>query len=98
MKKILLALFIAAIFTVAGCTRNAKKDSPEATKTECCEKDKAEKKECCDETVKEGCEKAKEGCCKDKDAEGKECCKKDAEGKECKKECEGDKKPCEKAE
>jgi hypothetical protein len=72
MKKVLLPLFFAVVFTVAVSAQDAKKESPEATKKECCEKGKAEKKE---------------GCCADKkdakDAKEKACCgdKKDASAK-----------------
>ena len=86
MKKILLALFVATIFMVSGCNKNAKKDSQEAAKTECCEK--AEKHECCEKAEKEGCDKEKAACCADKDA-NKEGCKKE----DCKKECAGKEEP-----
>ena len=90
MKKIVLALFIAATLMVAGCNRNAKKDAQEATQTECCEKGKAEQKECC--------EKGEAACC-EKDAKDKECCKKeDCKKEDCKKECADEQKSDDKAE
>jgi len=58
MKKILLPLFMAVVFTVAISAQDAKKDCPQPAKKECCKKD----------AKKEGCSKdAKKGCCK-KDA------------------------------
>lgn len=71
MKKILLPLFMAVVFTIAVSAQDTKKESSEATKKECCEKGKAEKKD---------------GCCADKkDAKDKACCdKKDgAKTKSC---------------
>jgi len=70
MKKILLPLFMAVVFTVAVSAQDAKKDCPQAAKKECCAKGK-----------KEGCTKdKKEGCCK-KDAKKEGASKKSCEEK-----------------
>jgi LAS superfamily LD-carboxypeptidase LdcB len=68
MKKVLLSLFMAVAFTVAVGAQDVKKESPEATKKECCEKGKADKKDDCCAGKKDAKDKA---CCEKKDASAK---------------------------
>jgi hypothetical protein len=72
MKKILLPLFMAAVFTVAVSAQDVKKDAPEATKHECCEKGKADKKEGCCASKKDA--KDQSGCDKKADAAKTKSC------------------------
>jgi hypothetical protein len=72
MKKILLPLFMTALFAVAVCAQDKKKEPAEAPKKECCEKEKANKKEACCAEKKDA---KKEACCDKKEAEAKKTSK-----------------------